>query len=116
MPVLGSGLFPARSDFEMSRLSAPEKRKTSRVEFSHGVDVQIVAIDGTWTRPCKMTDASPTGAKLLIEGPVQGLAIREFFLLLSSTGTAFRRCELAWFNDGHMGVRFLTNKDRRPET
>lgn len=97
----------------MSRSFEREKRDSHRVEFSHGVDVQIVAIDGTWTRRCKMTDASVTGAKLTVEEPIEGLAFREFFLLLSTTGAAFRRCELAWVNGEHLGVHFLTSKERR---
>jgi len=29
---------------------------------------------------------------------MQGLALKEFFLLLSSTGLAYRRCRLDWVN------------------
>ena len=31
----------------------------------------------------------------------------EFFLLLSSTGNAFRRCERIWVNGSEVGVKFL---------
>jgi hypothetical protein len=41
-----------------------------------------------------MIDVSQTGARLLIEGSLEGLDLKEFFLLLSSTGLAYRRCEL----------------------
>ena len=78
--------------------SLPEKRETARIEFSRGIDVHMVAIDGTWTRQCQMTDVSEIGAKLKVEGSIEGLA-KEFFLLLSTTGAAFRRCELAWINE-----------------
>jgi len=33
--------------------------------------------------------------------------LKEFFLLLSSTGLAYRRCELAWLNGDQIGVTFL---------
>lgn len=55
-----------------------------------------------------MLDVSEGGARLtVVEGSVQGLFLKEFFLLLSSTGLAFRRCELAWVNGDELGVYFL---------
>jgi len=88
------------------------RRNASRVNFSRGIDVQIVAIDGTWRRQCTMLDASETGARLAPKGSVEGLNLKEFFLLLSSTGAAFRRCELAWVNGDHIGATFL--KEAKP--
>jgi hypothetical protein len=69
-------------------------RKSERVDFERGIPVYMMGIDGTWRRDCKMTDVSQTGARLLIEGSLEGLDLREFFLLLSSTGLAYRRCKL----------------------
>ena len=54
-----------------------------------------------------MRDVSDTGAKLTIEGSVEGLAMKEFFVVLSTTGTAYRRCELAWVNGNQVGVYFI---------
>ena len=51
----------------------------------------IMGIDGTWRRQCKLDDVSATGAKLTVEGSIEGLSLKEFFLLLSSTGLAYRR-------------------------
>jgi hypothetical protein len=31
----------------------------------------------------------------------------EFFLVLSSVGKAYRRCQLAWVNGNQVGVEFL---------
>lgn len=43
-----------------------------------------------------------------------GPALKEFFLLLSSPGLAYRRCELAWVNGEEIGVNFLkTGKKKR---
>ncbi|MBR1126659.1 PilZ domain-containing protein [Bradyrhizobium iriomotense] len=95
----------------MSGSLPPEKRGTARIEFSRGVDVHMVAIDGTWSRQCKMTDVAEAGAKLKIDGSIEGLALKEFFLLLSTTGAAFRRCELAWINGDNIGVHFLRGKN-----
>lgn len=84
-----------------------ERRKSNRVEFSRGVDVQMVAIDGTWTKRCVMLDVAAGGAKLSVVDRIEGISLKEFFLVLSTTGRAFRRCELAWINGDQIGVRFL---------
>lgn len=82
-------------------------RKSERVDFERGVHVYIMGIDGTWRRECMMIDVSQTGARLRIEGPVEGLDLKEFFLLLSSTGLAFRRCQMVRMDGDQIGVRFL---------
>jgi hypothetical protein len=45
-----------------------------------------MAIDGTWRRACKVEDACDGGAKLTVEGSIDGLPLNEFFLVLPSTG------------------------------
>jgi hypothetical protein len=84
-----------------------DQRKANRVVFEKGFAANMMAIDGTWRRPCTMLDASDTGARLSIEGSIQGLALKEFFLVLSTVGKAYRRCELAWVNGNEAGVRFI---------
>lgn len=69
--------------------------------------MRVVAIDGTWARHCLMMDASGEGAKLSLMGSLEGLQLKEFFLLLSTTGSSFRRCEIAWINGEEMGVKFI---------
>ena len=86
---------------------ATERRKGERVTFERGIPAHMMGIDGTWRRDCTMEDISETGAKLTVEGSVEGLHLKEFFLLLSSTGLAYRRCELAWVNGDQIGVNFL---------
>jgi len=88
------------------------RRNDTRVNFSRGIDVQIVAIDGTWRRQCTMLDASATGARLAPKGSIEGLNLKEFFLLLSSTGAAFRRCGLVWGNDDQISATFLKEEKR----
>ena len=73
----------------------------------------MMGIDGTWRRDCIMEDVSETGAKLTVDGSVEGLHLKEFFLLLSSTGLAYRRCELAWVNGDQIGVNFLKPGDKK---
>lgn len=51
-------------------------------------------------------DISQTGAKLSVKESIDGLLLKEFFLLLSSTGLAYRRCQLAWVNGDKLGVNF----------
>jgi len=88
-------------------------RKSERVNFDHGIPVYMMGIDGTWRRDCTMEDVSETGAKLTVEGSVEGLNLKEFFLLLSSTGLAYRRCELAWVNGDQIGVNFLKQNQKK---
>jgi PilZ domain len=93
-----------------------ERRKGERIIFERGVPAHMMGIDGTWRRECTMEDISETGAKLVIEGSVEGLHLKEFFLLLSSTGLAYRRCELAWVNGDQIGVNFLKPSDKKKKT
>ncbi|MFK4643973.1 tRNA threonylcarbamoyl adenosine modification protein YjeE [Bradyrhizobium ottawaense] len=90
-----------------------DQRGNSRVVFERGISAQMMGIDGTWRRDCTMEDVSETGAKLTIDGSVEGLHLKEFFLLLSSTGLAYRRCELAWVNGDQIGVNFLKLGDKK---
>ena len=90
-----------------------DQRGNSRVVFERGIPAQMMGIDGTWRRECTMEDVSDSGAKLTIDGSVEGLHLKEFFLLLSSTGLAYRRCELAWVNGDQIGVNFLKVGDKK---
>jgi len=85
-------------------------RKNERVDFERGIHVFIMGIDGTWRRDCLMIDASQTGARLSVKGSIEGLDLKEFFLLLSSTGLAYRRCELVRVNGTDMDIHFLRGK------
>ena len=103
-------------------MAAAERRKGERVTFERGFPAHMMGIDGTWRRACMMEDISETGAKLTVDGSVEGLHLKEFFLLLSSTGLAYRRCELSWVNGDQIGVNFLKPADagkkkkaKRPE-
>jgi PilZ domain len=90
-----------------------ERHKGERVTFERGIPAHMMGIDGTWRRDCAIEDVSETGAKLTVEGSVEGLHLKEFFLLLSSTGLAYRRCELAWVNGDQIGVTFLKLGDKK---
>ena len=90
-----------------------ERRKGERVTFERGIAAHMMGIDGTWRRECVMEDISEIGAKLTVEGSVEGLHLKEFFLLLSSTGLAYRRCELTWVNGDQIGVNFLRPSDKK---
>ena len=79
-------------------------KSIERVTFSRGVDVCIMAIDGTWRRDCQLNAISDNDAALTVEGSIQGLNLKEFFLLLSSTGLAYRRCELVRVNGTEMDI------------
>jgi hypothetical protein len=91
-----------------------ENRNALRVRIEHRYPVNLMGVDGTWRRSCLLLDVSETGAKLEVEGPVSVLQAREFFLLLSSTGLAFRRCELVWIDGAQVGVRFVEKTKEAP--
>ena len=86
------------------------ERLSQRVAFSNPLTVHIMSIDGTWRRTCKMLDISSTGALLLVEGSLQGLQLKEFFLLLSSRGLVYRRCYMVRMNGDEMGISFLSEQ------
>jgi hypothetical protein len=93
-----------------------DNKVLDRVTFSRGYDVCIMAIDGTWRRDCQLNAISDNDAVLTVEGSIQGLNLKEFFLLLSSTGLAYRRCELVRVNGVEMDVQFLNGRNgkKRP--
>lgn len=90
-----------------------DSRKNRRVRFDHKPPVTLMGADGTWRRSCILVDVSETGAKLEIEGSPDVLRAREFFMLLSSTGLAFRRCELIWVEGSNVDVHFVSNDPRK---
>src|ERR1700741_4309661 len=92
---------------------AAERQKGQRVVFESGFAAHMMGIDGTWRRSCLVEDISETGAKMTVQGSVEGLHLKEFFLLLSSTGLAYRRCELSWVNGDQIGVQFLKQDARK---
>ena len=91
-------------------------RKAPRVRMDHKQPVNLMGSDGTWRRSCVLLDISQTGAKL--EGTLDVLRAKEFFMLLSSTGLAYRRCELVWIDGTIAGVHFIAadGKKKPPST
>ncbi len=90
-----------------------ESKGPERVTFSRGYGVCIMGIDGTWRRDCTLNAISDHDAILTVEGSIQGLNLKEFFLLLSSTGLAYRRCELVRVNGADIDVQFLQGKNKK---
>ena len=93
-------------------MSGTDRRRHDPVEFERGIDVRLMAIDGTWHRGCTMREVADGGARLVIPDSIEGLNLNEFFLLLSSTGCAYRRCELAWVNGHEIGANFVRRRTR----
>jgi hypothetical protein len=96
--------------------SMVEQRKAHRVVFERGFSANMMAIDGTWRRPCTVEDVSNTGAKLTVAGSIEGLPLKEFFLVLSTMGQAYRRCQLAWVNGDQVGVVFIKPGDKKKKS
>ena len=91
-----------------------ERRNFNRVPFERGYMARMMAIDGTWQRECRIGDVSETGAKLYIRDSVEGIDTKEFFLVLSPTGNAHRRCQRVWINGDEIGVTFLRDQPSGP--
>jgi hypothetical protein len=87
-----------------------------RVRFERGVDVHMMAIDGTWRRSCILREVSGEGATLTVKTSIEGLNLHEFFLLLSTTGLAFRRCELSAVKGDELKIAFLSGKKKTTKT
>jgi hypothetical protein len=94
-------------------MMADDYKGPERVTFSRGYGVCIMGIDGTWRRDCFLNAISDTDAILTVEGSIQGLNLKEFFLLLSSTGLAYRRCELVRVNGTEIDVQFLKARKKK---
>ncbi|MDE2378508.1 PilZ domain-containing protein [Bradyrhizobium sp.] len=90
-----------------------DNRKTLRVRMEHRQPVNLMGSDGTWRRSCVLLDVSQTGAKIEVEGTLDVLQAKEFFMLLSSTGLAYRRCELVWIDGTMAGVHFVDAGGRK---
>jgi len=69
-----------------------------------------MGIDGTWRRDCLLNAVSYNDAVLTVEGSIQGLNLKEFFSAASSTGLAYRRCELVRVTGTEMDIQFLKTK------
>lgn len=83
------------------------RRTNKRVQFEHRRVVRIMSRDGSWQRACTIRDVSPSGAKLRVEGSLDGLDLKEFFLVLARLGKAHRRCSVVWQKGNELGVRFI---------
>jgi hypothetical protein len=83
------------------------------VVFERGIEAYIMGIDGTWRCECTMDEVSESAARLTINRPMDGLNLREFFLVLSSTGLAFRRCQLAGVNGNRISATFVSQKVKK---
>ncbi|SEB99558.1 hypothetical protein SAMN05444164_0753 [Bradyrhizobium erythrophlei] len=91
-------------------MPAKKEQEGRRVTFEHPLPALMMAIDGTWCRSCVLKDISDLGAKLQVETSIEGLILKEFFLLLSSTGLAYRRCQLERVNGEELQVSFIRQK------
>ena len=91
-----------------------DSRRASRVRMDHRQSVNLMGSDGTWRRRCVLLDVSNTGARIEVEGTLDVLQAKEFFMLLSSTGLAYRRCELVWIDGTTAGVHFVAANGKKP--
>ena len=88
-------------------------RRAERVKLDTRHPVNLMGVDGTWRRSCILLDVSQSGARLEVDGTLDVLKAQEFFLVLSTRGLAFRRCELVRVDGTEIGVRFIAERKRR---
>ena len=60
-----------------------KEQEDGHVTFEHPFPAHMMAIDGTWRRSCTLKEVSETSATLRVDGSIEGLALKEFFLRLS---------------------------------
>ncbi len=94
-------------------MAKKKEQRGGRVAFEHPLPAHMMAIDGTWRRACTIKDVPDQSAALVVETSIEGLALQEFFLLLSSTGLAYRRCQLDGVNGVEICVSFLRGKSKK---
>jgi hypothetical protein len=82
-------------------------RKAPRVRFDSLRETLMMGVDGSWRCECAIADISHTGARLMLKAPLPKPNTREFFLLLTPNGSAYRRCELVRVDGDTIGVRFV---------
>jgi hypothetical protein len=83
-------------------------RKEKRINFRKP-GLVILEPDGAWIE-CAVIDISSTGVCL----DVGALVIPEVFvLLLNSSGSVRRACQLVWRRGGLIGAQFVTAKQLR---
>jgi hypothetical protein len=87
----------------------PTDEKIRSVTFEQAIPAQMIAIDGTWRRRCMVKTISDFSATLFVEGSLEGLSLKEFFLAFSTYGAAYRRCQLERVDGARLDVRFLRN-------
>ena len=82
-------------------------RRAERVRLETRYPVNLMGVDGTWRRSCILLDVSQSGARLEVDGTLDVLKAQEFFLVLSSRGLAFRRCESHPLRSGSRVLRLV---------
>ena len=85
---------------------AAEKRQVKRVVFARGLPLRIIALDGTSYQDVTLLDVSDQGARFSVDGALAPSMTKEFFLVLTSSANAYRRCEVIWINGTHVGCGF----------
>src|ERR1700730_4797320 len=90
-----------------------DAKGSERVTFSRGYSVCIMGIDGTWRRDCLLNAISDVDAILTVDGSIQGLNLKEFFLPVSPPRLTYRRCELVRVNGTEIDVQFLKGKNKK---
>ncbi len=80
-------------------------RKDKRVVFMRGLPAHIVALDGSWTLPCRVLDISQSGAKITLASMPEDIRLADFSLKFAASVT--RRCRVARVDGNDIGLEFI---------
>ncbi|HVY00073.1 MAG TPA: PilZ domain-containing protein [Pseudorhodoplanes sp.] len=79
----------------------PDQRKTRRRTVHYPAWIRS---DGPRLGECRLTDASDSGARLIVESPKD--VPDRFRLRLSSRARSERQCRVIWRSDTEVGIEF----------
>jgi hypothetical protein len=81
---------------------ANERRRSLRQNMR--LEAMIFDLDGSMVGPCKLMNVSVSGAKLILQAPLE---VPDCFLLvLSRKGGVQRQCDVIWRLGASVGIRF----------
>ncbi len=88
---------------------AEQKKGLDRVTLGRGSDVCIMGIDGTCS-VMACSQANSIRMRCARSRARSRVSTSRIFLLLSSTGLAYRSCELVRVNGSDMNIQFLQTR------
>jgi hypothetical protein len=87
--------------------AGPEHRRKARQQIHYRASILLE--DDPAPRSCAIADISESGAKVTLDSAEE--LPEQFILLLTSTGSARRLCQVVWRTGATVGVKFVRDID-----